>query len=153
MACKESGAIPLRTAASSSPHPEGCVQVGTEGLLDAEEGIPRGDEGADYLLGRRGPFFRPSTALTRRICFLNNSRPTHLRKGIRIEGKEKVVYLSQILQFDKKRFDALADGALNFIVPYVSAEERKVLKQGNFEAEYLDYIWKASEIKKVQEPG
>jgi len=64
-----------------------------------------------------------------------------------------VVYLSQIFQFDKKRFDALAEGALNFILPYVSAEEREALNQGNFEAEYLDYIWKASEIKKVQEPG
>jgi len=39
---------------------------------------------------------------------------------------------------------------LNFIVPYVSAKEREALKQGNFEAEYLDYIWKAIEIKKVQ---
>jgi hypothetical protein len=32
-------------------------------------------------------------------------------------------------------------------------EEREALKQGNFEAEHLDCIWKASEIKKVREPG
>ncbi len=72
------------------------------------------------------------------------------KKGMRIEGKEKVVYLSQIFKFDKRNFDALAGGALNFILPYVSAEGREALKQGNFKVEYLDYIWKANDTKNVQ---
>ena len=72
------------------------------------------------------------------------------RKGMRIEGKGKVVYLSQIFKFDKRNFDALAGGALNFILPYVSAEGAEALKQGNFRVEYLDYIWKANDIKNVQ---
>jgi hypothetical protein len=69
---------------------------------------------------------------------------------MRIEGKGKVVYLSQIFKFDKRNFDALAGGALNFILPYVSAEGAEALKQGNFRVEYLDYIWKANDIKNVQ---
>ena len=85
---------------------------------------------------------------------LSQRQPTNaFEKGHANGGEGKGVYLSQIFQFDKKRFEELADGALNFILPYVSAEEREALNQGNFEAEYLDYIWKASEIKKVQEPG
>jgi hypothetical protein len=51
-----------------------------------------------------------------------------------------VAYLSQIFKFDKSDFDALAGGALNFILACVSGEEGEALKQGNFEAVFGSHL-------------
>lgn len=61
-----------------------------------------------------------------------------------------MVYLSQIFKFDKKHFDALGGGSLNFILPYLSAEKREVLQKGKFTVDYLDYDWKANDIRSAR---
>lgn len=72
------------------------------------------------------------------------------KKGLRIDRQGNRVYLSQIFKFDQKHFDALGGGALNFILPHLSGEERDALKKGKFAVDYLDYDWKANDTRNAR---
>jgi len=50
------------------------------------------------------------------------------QKGPRIDREKKIVYLSQVFKFDKKHFDTLGGGALNFILPFLPSEDREFVK-------------------------
>ena len=72
--------------------------------------------------------------------FLANSQ-----KGMRIDREKNQVYLSQVFKFDKKHFNEYAGGALPFILPYLSEEDRSYLQTAEPDIEYLDYNWKAND--------
>lgn len=72
------------------------------------------------------------------------------KKGLLIDRNKKIVYLSQIFKFDKKHFDALSGGALNFIKPYVSAADRKDIDSGGMQLDYLGYDWRANDLKSTR---
>jgi hypothetical protein len=72
------------------------------------------------------------------------------QKGMRIDRTGKKVYLSQIFKFDKKHFDAYAGGAVKFILPYASEEDRNFLQSGKYDMEYLDYDWNANDLKNAK---
>ena len=74
------------------------------------------------------------------------------QKGLRVDRQKKVVYLSKVFKFDQKHFDQLGGGALNFILPYLSPENREFIRKEkeNLTVEYLDYIWKSNDIKNVR---
>lgn len=69
------------------------------------------------------------------------------RRGFRLDREKKTVFLSQVFNFDRKRFDQWAGGALSFILPYLSDEDRTFLEQEKVSLEYLDYNWKANGIR------
>ena len=77
--------------------------------------------------------------------FLENSK-----KGMQIDRAGKTVYLSQIFKFDKKHFDSYAGGAIKFILPYLTEQDREFLRSGKFDVEYLDYDWLANDSKNVK---
>jgi hypothetical protein len=68
-------------------------------------------------------------------------------KGMRIDHKEKKVYLSQVFKFDKKHFDAYAGGVLQFILPFVPADDQKMFQQGTYGLDYSYYDWNANDLK------
>ena len=72
------------------------------------------------------------------------------KKGLLIDRNKKTVFLSQIFKFDKKHFDALGGGALNFIKPYVSPADRKEIDSGGMKLDYLGYDWKANDLKNAR---
>jgi len=72
------------------------------------------------------------------------------QKGLRLERSGKVIYLSQIFKFDRRRFDGIAGGALGFVAPYLPPADRAFLKQEAVTIEYLDYNWKTNDIKRSQ---
>jgi len=72
---------------------------------------------------------------------------TDPRKGMRIDNERKVIYLSQILKFDKKHFDAFAGGALPFIKRYLNASDRNIVETGGLKIDYLGYDWSANDSK------
>ncbi len=51
------------------------------------------------------------------------------RRGFRLDREKKTVFLSQVFNFDRKRFDQWAGGALSFILPYLSDEDRTFLEK------------------------
>lgn len=67
------------------------------------------------------------------------------KKGMRIDRERNTVHLSQIFKFDKKHFDALGNGALNFILPYLQPAEKEMIQRAAFKVDYLDYDWKAND--------
>ncbi|MCM2358167.1 MAG: DUF547 domain-containing protein [Geobacteraceae bacterium] len=72
------------------------------------------------------------------------------KKGMRIDRERNTVYLSQIFKFDKKHFDALGGGALNFSLPYLQSAEREMIQRGAFKVDYLDYDWKVNDSKNAR---
>jgi len=74
------------------------------------------------------------------------------KKGFRIDRQKKVVYLSQIFKFDRKDFDKLSGGALEFILPYLSPEDREFIRREKetIKVEYLDYDWKSNDAKNAR---
>jgi hypothetical protein len=72
------------------------------------------------------------------------------KKGMRIDLQENKIYLSQVFKFDKKHFDEYAGGALQFIQPYISDRDREAVRTGTLKLEYLDYDWKANDVKNVR---
>lgn len=73
------------------------------------------------------------------------------KKGLLIDRNKKVLYLSQVFKFDRKRFDALGGGAIAFIKPYLSSSDRAAVDAGGFRVEYLDYDWKANDTNTLIE--
>jgi len=71
-------------------------------------------------------------------------------KGMRIDRERNLVSLSQICKFDRKRFDAISGGALVFLRPFVPEGARDFISRGNPTLEYLDYDWKANDLKNVR---
>ncbi len=69
------------------------------------------------------------------------------QKGLRIDREKKIIHLSQVFKFDKKHFDKLGGGALNFILSFLPPEDRKFVKKEKLEIEYLHYNWKSNDIK------
>ena len=69
------------------------------------------------------------------------------QKGLRIDREKKRIYLSQIFKFDQKDFDKLGGGALNFILPYLSPQDRELIQKEQFSIDYLDYDWKSNDLK------
>ncbi len=72
------------------------------------------------------------------------------QKGLRIDRKKKMVYLSQIFKFDKKDFDKLGGGAAKFILPFLGTEDQEFIKKEKVEVKYLDYDWKLNDIKNAR---
>jgi hypothetical protein len=72
------------------------------------------------------------------------------KKGLRIDRSKKRVYLSQVFRFDKKHFDEYAGSAITFILPYVEEADRKYLRSGTYDVEYLDYDWNTNELKNAK---
>lgn len=72
------------------------------------------------------------------------------QKRFRIDQEKKIVYLSQVFKFDKKHFDELAGGAINFILTYLRSEDREFVKKEKLTVEYLDYNWKSNDIKNAR---
>lgn len=69
------------------------------------------------------------------------------KRGLSIERDTKALLLSQIFQFDRKRFDTLGGGALAFIQPYVASADKDLLESAGFRVEYLGYDWSANDVK------
>ncbi len=69
------------------------------------------------------------------------------QKGLRIDREKKIIYLSQIFKFDQKDFDKLGGGALNFILSYLSPQDRGLIQKEQFSIDYLDYDWKSNDLK------
>jgi len=69
------------------------------------------------------------------------------QKGFRIDREKKIIYLSQIFKFDQKDFDKLGGGAVNFILPYLSSQDRELVQKEQFSIDYLDYDWKSNDLK------
>jgi hypothetical protein len=74
------------------------------------------------------------------------------QKGLRVDRRKKVIYLSQVFKFDQKRFDQLGGGAINFILPFLSPEDREFIRKEkeNLTVEYLDYNWKSNDLKNAR---
>lgn len=72
------------------------------------------------------------------------------QKGLRIDRDKEMIYLSQIFKFDKKHFDTLGGGALNFILPFLRVEDQEFVKKEKLTLEYLDYNWKSNDIKNAR---
>ncbi len=72
------------------------------------------------------------------------------KKGMRIDRARNMVYLSQIFKFDRKHFDALGNGALNFILPYLKSAEKELIRGTAFGVDYLDYDWKGNDSTNVR---
>lgn len=72
------------------------------------------------------------------------------KKGLLIDREKKTVYLSQIFKFDKKHFDALGGGALDFIKPYVGTADRAAIEAGGMKLDYLDYDWNVNDAKNAR---
>jgi len=72
------------------------------------------------------------------------------QKGLRIDGERKKIYLSQVFKFDQKHFDRLGGGAVNFILPFLSPEDRELIRKGQFTIDYLDYNWKSNDMKNAR---
>lgn len=73
------------------------------------------------------------------------------QKGVRIDRERRKIYLSQVFKFDKKHFDELAGGAINFIPPYLCLEDQEFMKKERLTIEYLDYNWKSNDLKNANE--
>ena len=86
----------------------------------------------------------PKQLEEQRRIFLSDSQ-----KGLRIDRGKKVIYLSQVFKFDKKHFDSLGGGALNFLSPLLPPGDGEYLKREKVIVEYLEYNWKANDIKNV----
>lgn len=69
------------------------------------------------------------------------------QKGFRIDRAKKIVYLSQVFKFDKKHFDELGGGALRFILPFLSSEDREFMEKEKFTLTFIDYNWKLNDLK------
>lgn len=63
---------------------------------------------------------------------------------------EEILYLSQVFKFDKKHFDELGGGALQFILPFLSPEDREFIGKEKFNLDYLDYNWKLNDLKNAK---
>ena len=61
-------------------------------------------------------------------------------KGMRIDKKDKEVYLSSIFKWFKDDFESRG-GVLKFISKYVSPEASKELLDSRIDVSYLDYNW------------
>lgn len=72
------------------------------------------------------------------------------KKGLVIDRDKKTVLLSQIFKFDKKHFDSLGGGALAFIKPYLSVEDRVSIGAGGLSLGYLEYNWNANDTKNAR---
>lgn len=72
------------------------------------------------------------------------------QKGFRIDRGEKIIYLSQVFKFDKKHFDTLGGGALNFILPFLRPEDQEFIRKDKVTAEYLNYNWNSNDIKNAK---
>ena len=72
------------------------------------------------------------------------------RKGLLMDRKKKTVFLSQIFKFDRKHFDSLGGGSLNFIKPYLSPADRRDVESGAMQLDYLEYNWKANDLKSAR---
>lgn len=75
---------------------------------------------------------------------------TDPQKGLRIDREKKIIYFSQIFKFAQKDFDRLGGGALNFILPYLSSQDRELVQKEQFSIDYLDYDWKSNDLKNAR---
>ncbi len=72
------------------------------------------------------------------------------QKGLLIDRKKNIVFLSQIFKFDKKDFDKLGGGAIKFVLPFLGTEDQEFVKKEKVEVKYLDYDWKLNDMKNAR---
>jgi len=72
------------------------------------------------------------------------------QKGLLIDRKKRIVYLSEIFKFDKKDFDKLGGGAIHFILSFLRPEDQEFIKKEKVAVEYLNYDWKLNDIKNAR---
>ena len=72
------------------------------------------------------------------------------QKGLLIDRKKRIIYLSQIFKFDKKDFDKLGGGAVHFVLPFLPPEDQEFIKKEKVAVEYLNYDWKLNDIKNAR---
>ena len=61
-------------------------------------------------------------------------------KGMKLDGKKNMVYLSSIFKWFKEDFESKG-GVLKHISQYVTAEEKKIMSHSKLEIIYMDYNW------------
>jgi hypothetical protein len=69
------------------------------------------------------------------------------REGLRLDREKKTLFLSQVFKFDRKHFEGLGGGTLPFISPFLAQQDRQYLSTEKVTVEYLDYNWRANDIK------
>jgi len=62
-------------------------------------------------------------------------------KGMRLDKKKKIVYLSWILKQDRGLFNGYERGALGFVMNYLDDPVREWIEQNNVTVEYISHDW------------
>ena len=72
------------------------------------------------------------------------------KKGIRIDRKNKRVYVSKIFKFDAKSFSRGKADIIPFVLPFVDNPDREYLEKEAYELEFLPYNWDLNDLKKAR---
>lgn len=79
-------------------------------------------------------------------AFLNNDK-----KGLKIDRKNKKVYVSQIFKFDNKNFSNGRSDIIPFILPFINdQDDKEFLNKVDYEIEFLPYNWDLNTLKSVK---
>lgn len=74
-------------------------------------------------------------------------------KGLRIDRKKNLVYVSKIFDFDEVQFAFWAGGAIPFLLPDVTnPADRSYLETGRFRLNFLDYNWTLNDTRSADPP-
>jgi len=72
-------------------------------------------------------------------------------KGMLIDRKNNILFLSQIFKFDKKNFENGKHDIIPFIIPLImNKNDRKYLREKNYKLKFLKYNWLLND-KKTEE--
>jgi len=67
-------------------------------------------------------------------------------KGLRLDRKKKIVYLSWILKQDRELFSGYERGALGFVLKYLDDPVREWIEQNDVTVEYIPHDWTLNDI-------
>jgi len=67
-------------------------------------------------------------------------------KGLRLDRKKKIVYLSWILKQDRELFRGYERGALGFVVNYLDKPVREWIEQNDVTVEFIPHDWTLNDI-------
>jgi hypothetical protein len=77
--------------------------------------------------------------------FLSNRK-----KGLRIDRKNRTVYVSRIFKYDSKSFGRGKVDIIPFILPLVRETDREYLREEGYSLEFLPYNWKLNDLKRAR---